>query len=193
MAENTINPKNGIPYYDPFTIQKVDPSVLELQKAPEDKDYYVLYYNMEYEEFKWKKFTGRYDAYFGIKEILDSESIDIRSSIVIVETVAIDPNINKGKRYLNHPDNCSNIIEFCHYVEKFFGENAYNVDEYDIGTVQSEDDQTNEIKPTQSIVSSPFLSPNPDYRILPIDLPNSETRNYITPIIVDDDVETHKI
>lgn len=187
MTENTINPKNGVPYYEPFTIEKVDQSVLELQRSPEDKEYYVLYYNLEYEEFKWKKFIGRYDTYFGIKQILDSESIDIRSSIVIVETVGIDPSTNKGKRYLNHPDNSSSIIDFCHYVEKFFGDNAYSIDEYDTGPVNeleessSDDSVWNMVSKTIKPSSAPLLKDQ------------EERKEYFTPIIIDSNVESHKI
>ena len=123
------------PLYSPFIVEEVDPSVMALMKSAEAKEYYVLYYNREYEENKWAKFIGRYDAYFGIKRILDSESVNIREAIVIVETVGVDPSTKKGKKYLNHPDNCSTILEFCHYVEKFFGDNAYNIDEYDDGPV----------------------------------------------------------
>ena len=138
FTEGQINPNNGKPFYKPFIEEPIDPSVQELTKSAEDKEYYVLYYNLEYEEYKWAKFVGRYDAYFGIKDILDSESIDLHSSIVLVETVGLDPISKKGKKYLNHPDNCANIIEFCHHVEKFFGNNAYSVDEYDTGPHDTE-------------------------------------------------------
>lgn len=128
-----INPKNGKPFYSPFVEEPTDPSVMALLKDSEEKEYYVLYYNLEYEEFKWKSFTGRYNAYFGIKDILDTESIDLHNSVVLVETVALDPTTKKGKRYLNHPDNSASIVDFCHHVEKFFGDNAYSVDSYDTG------------------------------------------------------------
>lgn len=128
-----INPKNGKPFYSPFVEEPTDPSVMALLKDSEEKTYYVLYYNLEYEEFKWKSFTGRYNTYFGIKDILDTESIDLHNSVVLVETVALDPTTKKGKRYLNHPDNSANIIDFCHHVEIFFGDNAYSVDSYDTG------------------------------------------------------------
>lgn len=179
--EPTINHnENKRPLYEPIIVEKVDQSVLSLQKSPEDKDYYVLYYNIEFEEYRWKKFTGRYDAYFGIKDILDTESIDIRNSIVMVETVGIDPSTNKGKMYLNHPDNSSNIIQFCHYVEKFFGDNAYNVDEYDTGEIINNDDMEDTVR--NKIISSKFM--NNDNEVSNELLHNSENNlGYFNPII----------
>ena len=195
MQENSINPKNGIPFYEPFTVEKVDPSVLALQKSPEDKDYYVLYYNLEFEEYKWKRFTGRYDAYFGIKEILETESIDVRSSVVIVETVGIDPSTNKGKRYLNYPDNSSSILEFCHYVEKFFGDNAYDVDQYDTGPhedIEEEDEVVTESLRKTAIAG--FLSSfSQDESMYAKEINQANTNTYFSPIVVDEDVEERKI
>lgn len=117
--------------YNPFVPVTVDPQVTAMKKSPEDRMYIVLYYNTEYEEFKHAIFYGRYNVYFGIKNILDSESIDLSASTVLVETVALDPSTKSPKRYLIHPDNASNIIDFCKQMEVYFGENAYSLEEYD--------------------------------------------------------------
>lgn len=111
--------------------------VKRLQKDSENKIYIVLYYNLDDEVFKFKKFKGRYDTYFGIKDIIDSEVIDISNSEVLVETVGIDPNTNKARRYMMHPDDSYSILDFCHYASQFFGDRAYNIDDY---TDSNEDD-----------------------------------------------------
>ena len=186
MMSSTNHDENKRPLYEPIIVEKVDPSVLALQKSPEDKDYYVLYYNREFEEYRWKKFTGRYDAYFGIKDILDTESIDIRNSIVIVETVGVDPSTNKGKAYLNHPDNSSNILQFCHYVEKFFGNNAYNVDEYDTGELDAEDESTEVEEKIKDSMRSKFMD-NDAINFSNELLSNQRQLGYFNPIITGED------
>lgn len=184
-----INPKNGKPFFTPFIEEKVDQSVLDLSKSAEDKIYYVLYYNLEYEEQKWAKFVGRYNAYFGIKNILDSESIDLHASVVLVETVGLDPSTKKGKRYLNHPENSSNIIDFCHYVEKFFGPNAYSVDEYDTGPHIEEEEPESNVQKAFAMNTNPELKEAADmYRAA-----TSGPRSPFTPIFNDDSVESKEI
>ena len=117
--------------YEPFRTIHEDPRVTQMRKSSEEKTYIVLYYNMEYEEYKFATFEGRYNTYFGIKDILDAESVDIRNSSVLVETVGIDPRTNNPKRYLMHPDEAASIYDFCHQMEAFFGDNAYSIEEYD--------------------------------------------------------------
>lgn len=124
--------------YNPLVPVDVDPRVTAMRKSTEEKMYIVLYYNQEYEEFKHAIFYGRYNVYFGIKNILDSESVDIEASTVLVETVAIDPVSKNPKRYLIHPDDASNIIDFCKQMEAYFGENSYSLAEY--GVEESEGD-----------------------------------------------------
>lgn len=148
MANNTPNMENGL--YNPFTPVEVDPRVTAMKKPPEERMYIVLYYNTEYEEFKHAIFYGRYDVYFGIKNILDSESIDIEASTVLVETVGIDPTNKEPKRYLIHPDNASNIIDFCKQMEVYFGENAYSLAEYGGDRYESEG-ETDPPKPSYEI------------------------------------------
>lgn len=133
LFENQNTESSEKKLYDPFIHTDVDPRVTAMRKSTEDKMYIVLYYNTEYEEYKHAVFYGRYDAYFGIKNILDSESIDLSESTVLVETVGIDPNTKNPRRYLIHPDDASNIIDFCKQMEAFFGENSYSLAEYMTG------------------------------------------------------------
>lgn len=126
----------------PFTPIDMDPEAAKLLKNQEQKLYIVAYYNTEYEEYKYAEFTGRYNTYFGIKRILESESVDIRASVVLVELVGLDPlNRNKARRYLMHPDDALSIYDFCHSIEKYFGDNAYSIDEYDTGGTKDTDDR----------------------------------------------------
>lgn len=127
--------------YNPFVPVDVDPRVTAMKKSTEEKIYIVLYYNQEYEEFKHAIFYGRYNVYFGIKNILDSESIDLAASTVLVETVAIDPVSKNPKRYLIHPENASNIIDFCKQMEAYFGENSYSLAEYYSEDYESESEK----------------------------------------------------
>ena len=147
--------------YFPIVVEdNIDEEVMKLQKTTEDKIYLVLYYNLETEEHKYEKFIGRYDCYFGIKRIVDGESIDLRSSKVIVETVVYDTNYKKAKRYLNHLDTSLNIIDFCHYVEKFFGDNAYNIEEYDTGIDVEDTEGFWQIPDTSGVSFGDISTPN---------------------------------
>ena len=145
MNTQDINKKE---LYEPFSKPLEDPKVTAMRKGTEEKTYILLYYNMEYEEYKYKKFTGRYDTYFGIRDILESESVDLIASKVLVETVAIDPKTNNPKRYLISLDDASNIKEFCAAMEKYFGDNAYSLEPYDTGytiAAKEEKEESNEI------------------------------------------------
>ena len=132
----------GKNYYEPFTPvgNPIDEQVQTMQKSTEDKDYYILYYNLEFEEYRWKKFTGRYDAYFGLQRILESESVDLEESIVLVETVGYSAD-KIPRRFLTHPENAVNLIEFANAMEKYFGDKAWHIEEYNTGytTHQYED------------------------------------------------------
>ena len=119
--------------YQPFRKLDVSDDVAALQKPNEEKLYLVLYYNLEYEEYKFAKFYGRYDTYFGIKNILDAESVDLQESMVLVETVGTDGVTHKARRFLMHPDDALNLYDFCKQMEKFFGDNAYSIEEYNTG------------------------------------------------------------
>ena len=50
--------------YQPFRQLDVAPDVAALQRPNEEKLYILLYYNIEYEEYKFAKFHGRYNTYF---------------------------------------------------------------------------------------------------------------------------------
>ena len=119
--------------YQPFRQLDVAPDVAALQRPNEEKLYILLYYNIEYEEYKFAKFHGRYNTYFGIKNILDSESVDLYASEVLVETVGIDGVTHKARRFLMHSDDALNLYDFCKQMEKFFGDNAYSIEEYNTG------------------------------------------------------------
>lgn len=134
------------PLYEPFkSVGENDPAVQSLQKSTEEKAYYILYYNIEFEEYKFKKFIGRYDAYFGLRDILEAESVDLEESFVIVETAGYDAN-KTPKRFLTHPENAANLIEFAHMMEKFFGDNAWSIEEFNTGYTihQKEEDPVTE-------------------------------------------------
>lgn len=136
MPNSPVEEKKEL--YNPFTPVEVDPRVTAMKRSTEERMYIVLYYNVEYEEFKHAVFYGRYAVYFGIKNILDSESIDLAASTVLVETVGLDPTTKDPKRYLIHPENASNIIDFCKQMEVYFGENAYSLEEYGASTERVE-------------------------------------------------------
>lgn len=119
--------------YQPFRKVDIDPNAAALQKSTEEKMYLVLYYNIEYEEYKFAKFYGRYNAYFGIRDLLEAESIDLHASEVLVETVGLDARSRQAKRYLMHPEEALDIYDFCKQMEKFFGDNAYSIEAYDTG------------------------------------------------------------
>ena len=120
-------------YYQPFRKVNIDPGAAALQRSTEEKMYLVLYYNIEYEEYKFAKFYGRYNAYFGIRDLLEAESIDLHASEVLVETVGLDARTNKARRFLMHPEEAFDIYDFCKEMEKFFGDNAYSIEAYDTG------------------------------------------------------------
>lgn len=135
---NFITPdKNNVKTpISPIVTPIEQPSILEqvqrIAKSSEEKTYLVLYYSKEYDEFTVKDYTGRRAAYFGIRDMLESDSsIDVRHSIVLVETVALSPDGLKPKRYLTHLDNSINVFNFCKHVEVMFGDNAYSIEEYD--------------------------------------------------------------
>lgn len=128
-----ITAPDGKNYKQPFRMVTVPTDVTELTRTTEEKLYVVLYYNIEYEEYKFAKFYGRYNTYFGIRDILEAESVDLHASEVLVETVGIDPKTNKARRYLIHPEEASDLMDFCHQMEPYFGDNAYSVDQYDTG------------------------------------------------------------
>ena len=119
--------------YQPFRKVDIDPNAAALQRSTEEKMYLVLYYNIEYEEYKFAKFYGRYNAYFGIRDLLEAESIDLHASEVLVETVGLDARSRQAKRYLMHPEEALDIYDFCKQMEKFFGDNAYSIEAYDTG------------------------------------------------------------
>ena len=119
--------------YQPFRKVDIDPNAAALQRTTEEKMYLVLYYNIEYEEYKFAKFYGRYNAYFGIRDLLEAESIDLHASEVLVETVGLDARSRQAKRYLMHPEEALDIYDFCKQMEKFFGDNAYSIEAYDTG------------------------------------------------------------
>ena len=119
--------------YQPFRKVDIDPNAAALQRTTEEKMYLVLYYNIEYEEYKFAKFYGRYNAYFGIRDLLEAESIDLHASEVLVETVGLDARSRQAKRYLMHPEEALDIYDFCKQMEKFFGDNAYSIEAYNTG------------------------------------------------------------
>ena len=119
--------------YQPFRKVDIDPNAAALQRSTEEKMYLVLYYNIEYEEYKFAKFYGRYNAYFGIRDLLEAESIDLHASEVLVETVGLDARSRQAKRYLMHPEEALDIYDFCKQMEKFFGDNAYSIEAYNTG------------------------------------------------------------
>ena len=127
------NNNNEKELYQPFRKIDIDPNAAALQKSTEEKMYLVLYYNIEYEEYKFAKFYGRYNAYFGIRDLLEAESIDLHASEVLVETVGLDARSRQAKRYLMHPEEALDIYDFCKQMEKFFGDNAYSIEAYDTG------------------------------------------------------------
>ena len=128
-----ITVPDGKKYTQPFRMVSVPSDVTELTRTTEEKLYVVLYYNIEYEEYKFAKFYGRYNTYFGIRDLLEAESIDLHASEVLVETVGLDARTRQAKRYLMHPEEALDIYDFCKQMEKFFGDNAYSIEAYDTG------------------------------------------------------------
>lgn len=145
VRDAMVNPNNGKAYYEPFKVvgPQIDPQVQMMQKSTENKDYYILYYNLEFEEYRWKKFTGRYDAYFGLQRILESESVDLEESIVLVETVGYSSD-KIPRKFLTHPENAVNLIEFANAMEKYFGDNAWHIEEYNTGYTTHQYEDTKE-------------------------------------------------
>lgn len=176
----TQNNEEKKPLRNPFTMINISEEAAKLIKNPEERIYIVLYYNTEYEEYKCAEFTGRYNTYFGIQNILESESVDIRASKVLVELVGLDPfKGNKPRRYLMHPDEASSILEFCHSVENLFGDNAYSIDQYDTGpSIESREENT--VSYPITLVSDPSISANQNRYIpgsndgIPINTPQGD-------------------
>lgn len=143
----TTTPKKKL--YEPFKMIDVDDDIKALERTAENKTYILLYYNLEYEEYRYREFTGRYDTYFGIRDILDAESVDLRQSKVLVE--AVGRVGKKAMRIMSHPDESLNIIEFCHAVERFFGDNAYSIEEYDTGVGAEEESEKKEVEAQKEV------------------------------------------
>lgn len=133
ISHDENNPKQPItPIAVPIKIPSLLEQVATIAKSSEEKTYLVLFYSREYDEFTVKDFTGRRAAYFGIRDKLEADtSIDVRHSIILVETVAISPDTQKPKRYLTHLENSISIYDFCKHVEPMFGDNAYSIEDYD--------------------------------------------------------------
>ena len=120
------------------------PDVQALKKSTEERAYYILYYNLELEEYKWKKFIGRYNTYFGLRDILDAESVDLKASRVLVEIVGIDAVTNEARTFLTDFASAPNLIKFHAMMEPFFGSDAWSMAEYDYGYSIEEDDDESE-------------------------------------------------
>lgn len=158
----TTTPKKKL--YEPFKMIDVDDDIKALERSAEYKTYILLYYNLEYEEYRYKEFTGRYDTYFGIRDILDAESVDLRQSKVLVE--AVGRVGKKAMRVMSHPDESLNIIEFCHTVERFFGDNAYSIEEYDTGVGAEEESEKKEEEAQKEVTYAALkqrTNPTPEF------------------------------
>ena len=118
--------------------------VQALKKSSEERAYYIMYYNLETEEYKWKKFIGRKETYFGLRDILDAESVDLKLSKVLVEVVGIDAITNEARVFLTDFASAPNLIKFHAMMEPFFGSNAWSMGEYDYGYSIAEDDDQSE-------------------------------------------------
>lgn len=139
----------------PFRKINISDQLTKLQRSVEEKLYVVLYYNIEYEEYKSATFIGRYNTYFGIKNILDSESVDIKESVVLVEVVGTD-KLGKPRRFITHPDDegTLSIYGFCKQMEPLFGDNAYSIEEYNIiGTDDPNEEDSGIVKIGNPIVN----------------------------------------
>ena len=125
------------------------PDVQALKKSSEERAYYILYYNLETEEYKWKKFIGRKATYFGLRDILDAESVDLKLSKVLVETVGIDSVTGDARVFLTDFASAPNLIKFHSIMEPFFGSDAWSIAEYDYGySIAEDDDESETVVPT---------------------------------------------
>lgn len=139
------------PMREPITIVGNGPreDVKALRKSPEERTYYILYYNLELEEYKWKKFIGRYNAYFGLRDILDAESVDLKASRVLVEIVGIDAVTDEARTFLTDFASAPNLIKFASMMESIFGQDAWSISEYDYGySIEEDDDEREDDFPT---------------------------------------------
>lgn len=127
--------------YEPFkVIEGVDPDVQAIQRDTEEKLYLILYYCLEDEEYRFEKFYGRYDAYFGLQRILESCSVDLDESKVLVEAVG-KSKTGKPIRYMVHPDDALTVRQFHAQMEPYFGDNAWSIEEFETASLKAEENK----------------------------------------------------
>ncbi len=92
------------------------------QLSPDEKTYVVLYYLTVDDGEEVKTFdviTGRRATYEFIKNII--ENIDIHRSIVMVDNLPYNKSIS--------------IYNFMTYIKRFFEEDSFDIEDYNIGDI----------------------------------------------------------
>lgn len=125
--------REAIHFYKPNELENglIRPIVYDEEpKGFEEKTYLILYLSNDGNETSgWKACTGRTETYEFIKDMIDE--IDIRKSLVLVETKKQDIKTGERGYYLMGLDKAISVYTFCKTVEEYYPEDPFDIDDYD--------------------------------------------------------------
>lgn len=144
--------------FSPIVFEEVDPRIVALgTKSADEKIYLVLYERYDENGYKLSEFLlckGRDDCYRSIDNLLHTYSIDINKSVVLVEV----PGINlKGKAewFMKGISNALTIYEFCKATERYFGDAAFDIEEFVDGYEDKEEEKEITMEAMKEAMNTP--------------------------------------
>lgn len=103
----------------------------DIKKDSEEKTYVLLLISNEYSDNKtWNICHGRTETYEYLKSIITD--IDIKESLVLVETYKTDEETKKGSWFLIHPEEALSVYGFFKHLESIIDDTEFDIEDYNI-------------------------------------------------------------
>lgn len=136
------NGSNSNTGFSPIVFDNIPAPIKALGgKSSEEKLYLVLYTCPSDDSNGFILCEGRRDCYLSIARLLNTYTVDIHNSVVLVEVPAVNKNGN-GEWMMKHPYNASSIYQFCKAVESMFPNEDFNIDDYNYKNLEEDNDPT---------------------------------------------------
>lgn len=151
--------------FNPIVFDEVDPRIVALgTKSADEKIYLVLYERYDEDGNKLSEYLlckGRDECYRSIDRLLHTYSIDVNKSVVLVEV----PGINlKGKAewFMKGISNALSIYEFCKVTERYFGDAAFDIDEFVDDNYNEKDEKEITMEVIKEAMNTPIAKTEAD-------------------------------
>lgn len=125
--ENKNVQKNNVAPWSPVAFAAIDPRIVRLGNKSSEEKLYIILYNYE-ENNCFEICNGRIECCKTIERLLNSYSIDIHNSVILVEIPAINSK-GEAEWVLKHPEKAMSIYQFAKRMQVYFGEN-FDIEDY---------------------------------------------------------------